>query len=222
MQRKKPSFAFLFTVMCLSITVLSILILATVSLIRLRKLSYTEIESATKENVANMSSQAEALIAAHSARLEYAAISAVPFMREPTVDKDALSSYFGEMHATSDSIIGIFCTNNLRWNSPGGYYASSIVWTPGDDWNNLERPWYQDAKKAQGKLVFTLPYVDANTNQVIITLSRTVFDKDGRDLGVLGEDVSITSLGSILEKHSTLPQQQSFFITQDGLFITNP
>jgi methyl-accepting chemotaxis protein len=29
-------------------------------------------------------------------------------------------------------------------------------------------------------------------------------------------------LGSILEKHSTLPQQQSFFITQDGLFITNP
>jgi hypothetical protein len=154
--QRKPSFAFLFTATCLSITVLSILILSTVSLVRLRRLSYAQIEGATKENIANMSSQAEALINTHVSRLEYTSISAIPFMRETTVDVEALHNYFGEMHATSDNILGIFCTNNLRWNSPGGYYATSINWTPGTDWNNLERSWYQDAKKAQGKLAFTL------------------------------------------------------------------
>jgi methyl-accepting chemotaxis protein len=222
MQRKKPSFTFLFTAMCLSITVLSMVILATVSLIHLRRFSYTEIESATKENIANISSQAEAIITTHTASLEHATISAITFMREPTVDEEALTAYFVDMGAAVVDTLVIYCTNNLRWNGQGGYYAGSDGWIPDADWNNLERPWYQDAKKMQGEIAFTLPYVDATTGQVIVTLSRTVFDKDGRDLGVLAVDVTINSLGSILEKHSTLPQQQSFFITQDGLFITNP
>ncbi|MDR1126903.1 MAG: methyl-accepting chemotaxis protein [Treponema sp.] len=222
MQRKKPSFTFLFTAMCLSITVLSMLILATVSLIRLRNLSYTEIERAAKENTSNISSQAEAIITTHSASLDHATISAITFMREPTVDEEALTNYFVDMNAAAVDTLVIYGTNNLRWNGPGGYYAGSDGWIPDADWNNLERPWYQDAKRLQGKIAFTLPYVDATTGQVVVTLSRTVFDKDGRDLGVLAVDVTINSLGSILEKHSTLPQQQSFFITQDGLFITNP
>jgi methyl-accepting chemotaxis protein len=222
MQRKKPSFTFLFTAMCLSITVLSLLILATVSLIHLRRFSYTEIERAAKENTANISSQAEAIITTHSASLEHATISAITFMREPTVDEEALTNYFVDMNAAAVDTLVVYCTNNLRWNGPGGYYAGSDGWIPDADWNNLERPWYQDAKRVQGKIAFTLPYVDATTGQVVVTLSRTVFDKDGRDLGVLAVDVTINSLGSILEKHSTLPQQQSFFITQDGLFITNP
>jgi methyl-accepting chemotaxis protein len=222
MQRKKPSFALLFTALCLSITVLCMLILATVSVIHLRRFSYTEIERSAKENTANISSQAEAIITTHSASLEHATISAITFMREPTVDVDALTSYFVDMNAAAVDTLVIYGTNNLRWNGPGGYYAGSDGWIPDADWNNLERPWYQDAKKAQGKIAFTLPYVDATTGQVVVTLSRTVFDKDGRDLGVLAVDVTINSLGSILEKHSTLPQQQSFFITQDGLFITNP
>jgi methyl-accepting chemotaxis protein len=221
-KRKKPSFAFLFTAVCLSITILSILILATVSLIHLRRFSYTEIESATKENITNISSQAEAIITTHSASLEHATISAITFMREATVDEEALTSYFVDMNAAAVDTLVIYGTNNLRWNGPGGYYAGSDGWIPDADWNNLERPWYQDAKRMQGKIAFTLPYVDATTGQVVVTLSRTVFDKDERDLGVLAVDVTINSLGSILEKHSTLPQQQSFFITQDGLFITNP
>jgi methyl-accepting chemotaxis protein len=222
MKRKKPSFAVLFTVVCLSITVLFTLIVSTVSLIHLRRLSYTQIETATKENITNMSKQVSAIIASHIALLEHTVISAIPLMRETIVDRDTLSLYFDDMQATLDNVLMIYCTNNLRWNSPGGYCASSTGWRPNESWNNLERSWYQDAKKAGGAVAFTLPYIDAATGRLIIAMARSVFDKDGRDLGVLSENVSIDSLGSMLTEHTSLSQQQSFLITKDGLFITNP
>jgi methyl-accepting chemotaxis protein len=142
-------------------------------------------------------------------------------MQEETVDRDALSVFFDDMQATLVNVQQIACTNNLRWNSPGGYCASSTGWIPNEDWNNLERSWYQNAKKAQGTVAFTLPYIDANTGKLIFAMSQTVFDKDRRDLGVVTENVSIASLGNILKEYTTLPQQQSFLITQEGFFITN-
>jgi methyl-accepting chemotaxis protein len=143
-------------------------------------------------------------------------------MREMPVDRDALSVHFDVMQATLENVLMIYSTNNLRWNDPGGYCASSTGWIPRQSWNNLERPWYQDAKKARGKVAFTTPYIDAATGKLIFAMARTVFDTDGRDLGVVSENISIKSLGSILKEHNTLPQQQSFLINQEGLFITNP
>jgi methyl-accepting chemotaxis protein len=220
--KRKPSFAFLFTAMCLSTTVLSILILAAVSLIHLRRLSYTQIQATTQENIANMSNQVSAIINSHIALLEHTVISSIPYMREAPVDRDALSVHFDVMQATLENVLMIYSTNNLRWNVPGGYCASSTGWLPQQDWNNLERSWYQDAKKAQGKVAFTAPYIDAATGKLIFAMARTVFDTDRRDLGVVSENVSIASLGGILKEHTSLSQQQSFLITQEGIFITNP
>jgi methyl-accepting chemotaxis protein len=222
MKHKKPSFAFLFTAVCLTITLLSIVILSLFSLQYLRKFSYEEIEAIAEESIDNMSNQVGAIIASHVALLEHTVVSAIPYMREETVDRDALSIHFDDMQATLENVLMIYCTNNLRWNSPGGYCASSTGWIPNQDWNNLERSWYQDAKKAQGKVAFTMPYIDAATGKLIIAMARTVFDTNGRDLGVVSENVSIASLGTILKGHSPLPGEQSFLITQDGLFITNP
>ncbi|MDR2394398.1 MAG: methyl-accepting chemotaxis protein [Treponema sp.] len=196
--------------------------LSLVFVISLRGISYRQLTAITKENTGRMSDQVGAIIASHVALLEYTVISAIPYMQEPVVDRDALSLHFDDMQATLDNVLMIYCTNNLRWNSPGGYCASSTGWIPNQSWNNLERSWYQDAKKAQGKVAFTLPYIDAATGKLICAMARTVFDKDGRDLGVVSENVSIASLGSILKEHTSLPQQQTFLITQEGLFITHP
>jgi methyl-accepting chemotaxis protein len=115
----------------------------------------------------------------------------------------------------------IYCTNNVRWNAPGGYCAASTGWLPEQSWNNLERSWYNDAKKGEGKVAFTLPYIDAAPGKLIFAMARTVYDDDGRDLGVVSENVSIASLGDILTENLSLPSQQTWLITRDGLFITN-
>ena len=133
-----------------------------------------------------------------------------------------MSIYFDDIQATLENVLMIYCTNNLRWNIPGGYCASSTGWFPQESWNNLERSWYQDAKKAQGNIAFTMPYIDAATGKLIFAMARTVFDKDLRDLGVVSENVSIETMGNILNEYIFMPQQQTFLITQEGLFITNP
>ncbi|MDR2150555.1 MAG: methyl-accepting chemotaxis protein [Spirochaetaceae bacterium] len=222
MKRKKLSLAFIFSALCLITLFLSILILFTVFFVSLRQVSYTQITTTTKESTARMSDQVAAIIESHQALLEHTVIGAIPAMREEPVDRDKLSLFFDDMQATLDNVLMIYCTNNLRWNDPGGYCASSNAWRPQDNWNNLERSWYQDAKKAQGAVAFTLPYIDAATGKLIFAMARTVFDADKTDLGVVSENVSIASLDSILAEHISLPQQQTFLITQDGLFITNP
>jgi methyl-accepting chemotaxis protein len=221
MKRDKPSLAFIFSTLWLITIVLSIAAMSLVFFISLRRISYTQITAATKENTARMSDQVAAIIASHVALLEHTAIGATPYMRKETVDRDTLSVFFDDMQATLVNVQQIACTNNLRWNSPGGYCASSTGWIPNEDWNNLERSWYQNAKKAQGKAAFTLPYIDANTGKLIFAMSQTVFDKDRRDLGVVTENVSIASLGNILKGYTSLPQQKTFLVTQEGLFITN-
>jgi methyl-accepting chemotaxis protein len=80
-------------------------------------------------------------------------------------------------------------------------------WLPDETWNNLERAWHQNAKREQGRTSFTTPYIDADTEELVVTIARAVFDADGQDLGVVAQDVLINSLGNILEEHSSLPQQ---------------
>jgi methyl-accepting chemotaxis protein len=222
MKRKKPSFALLFTTVCLGIIMVITLILSLFFFINFRGFSYTQVERMTRENIAHLSYRVEAIITSHIALLEHTLIGAVPYMREPTVDSDALSRYFDEMQATQDDVLLLYATSNLRWNDPGGYCAASTGWIPTPDWNNLERSWYQDAKKAQGQIAFTLPYIDVFAGELVITMTKTVFDTDNRDLGVIAKDVSIAALGTILSANSFLPGQQTFLITPTGQFITHP
>ncbi|MDR1030732.1 MAG: methyl-accepting chemotaxis protein, partial [Treponema sp.] len=222
MKRKKPSFALLFTSFCLAIIMVITLTLSLFFFINFRRFSYTQMEQMTKENIAHLSDRIGAIIASHISLLEHTVIGAVPYMRESTVDRDSLSRYFDEMQATLNNVMMIYATNNLRWNDPGGFCAASNRWIPNQDWNNLERSWFQDAKKAQGQVAFTLPYIDAATGELIFAMARTVFDTDHRDLGVVSENVSIATLGTMLNANPFLPGQHTFLITQTGQFITNP
>jgi methyl-accepting chemotaxis protein len=189
--------------------------------VSIRGISYTQIGNAAKENVAHMSDRVADIISSHVDLLEHTVIGAIPYMRSERVDRDTLSLYFDDMQATLANVLMIYCTNNVRWNAPGGYCASSTGWIPAPSWNNLERSWYNDAKKAMGKVAFTMPYIDAATGKLIFAMARTVYDKNGRDLGVVSENVSIASLGAMLAENTTIPGQETWLITKDGLFITN-
>ncbi|MDR2803203.1 MAG: hypothetical protein LBB22_02805, partial [Treponema sp.] len=222
MKSKKPSFTFVFTIMCLVIILLVTGALSFVSVINIRNISRTQIEAEVKGSITYMNSKIDDIISSHVALLEHTVVGAIPYMREEIVDRDTLSHYFDMMQATLANVLMIYCTNNVRWNGPDGYCASSTGWIPADTWNNLERSWYQDAKKAQGKVAFTAPYIDAATGKLIIAMARTVYDEDGTtDLGVVSENVTIASLGGILTENTALQAQETYLITKDGLFMTN-
>jgi len=66
-----------------------------------------------------------------------------------------------------------------------------------DTYDPTARPWYILAAE-EGETVWTEPYIDANTGQMVVTVASPVYGKSKRLVGVVGMDVSIESLASEL------------------------
>ncbi|MGF1689344.1 methyl-accepting chemotaxis protein [Photobacterium japonica] len=60
-----------------------------------------------------------------------------------------------------------------------------------DDYDARERPWYQKAK-AENRTIITSPYIDASSNQLVVTLARPFSATHNQ--GVIAADVSIDTL----------------------------
>jgi methyl-accepting chemotaxis protein len=119
------------------------------------------------------------------------------------------------------NILDLYFTNNIMWNKPGGFASFAGGWVPDDDWDNTQRDWFTDAKKVKGKIAFSEPYVDSETGDVIITLSMTVFNSEGTDIGVVADDVAVNVLKDIIKGMRSFSGQEMYIINADGLFITH-
>jgi two-component system, sensor histidine kinase and response regulator len=62
-----------------------------------------------------------------------------------------------------------------------------------DGFVNTKRPWYVKAV-TEGKTIWTAPYVDANTKDLIVTCATPVTNQAGTLLGVVGYDVLLTTI----------------------------
>lgn len=58
---------------------------------------------------------------------------------------------------------------------------------------NTKRPWYVEAK-SEGKTIWTAPYVDANSKNLVVTCASPVTDSAGKLLGVVGYDVLLSTI----------------------------
>lgn len=61
-----------------------------------------------------------------------------------------------------------------------------------DDYDPRTRVWYEDAINSEGEVVITDPYLDASSNEQMITVARTTND----GTGVIGIDISLAEIGS--------------------------
>lgn len=62
-----------------------------------------------------------------------------------------------------------------------------------EDYDPRKRPWYIETKAAQ-KAVWSEPYVDAFTGEMVITVSKPIYDESNQLLGVVGTDISLAYL----------------------------
>ena len=93
------------------------------------------------------------------------------------------------VNTTSENSTGIY--GYIR-----GEYLDGTEWVPDDDYVPTERPWYIGARASVGRVAVGDPYVDAQTNTVLITFSKTLCD--GKSVAAM--DFSMDSMQSITEQ----------------------
>ncbi|MBG4997315.1 methyl-accepting chemotaxis protein [Pseudomonas aeruginosa] len=82
------------------------------------------------------------------------------------------------------------------------------------------RPWYKDAVAAGG-LTLTEPYVDAATQELIITAATPV-KAAGNTLGVVGGDLSLKTLVQIINSLDFGGMGYAFLVSGDGKILVHP
>ncbi len=81
-----------------------------------------------------------------------------------------------------------------------------------------ERPWYKEAIK-KGDIVYTAPYVDAVTGNIVVTISAPV--KIGNINGVIASDICIDEIVKLTNNIKESENSYAFLIDNENNFITH-
>ncbi|MGN0346250.1 MAG: diguanylate cyclase domain-containing protein [Lachnospiraceae bacterium] len=81
-----------------------------------------------------------------------------------------------------------------------GEYLDGSGWVPEEDYVPQERPWYQEAVAGNGEVVFVTPYLDSQTNTVMMSVAQQLPDKTS----VVSLDMSLDHIQEIVERDDYL------------------
>ncbi|WP_461251796.1 cache domain-containing protein, partial [Treponema sp. R8-4-B8] len=218
---KKTSFARLFTTVTLLIIISITVSLSVIFFYNLRHIVTNLTELNTKTNVARSQDMVLSFIKEHEEAIKQFSVGITHLFNQRTVSVESVAEYLRDIKEIVPNCLDLYFTNNMTWNKPGGFAAFAGGWIPDDNWDNTQRSWFTDAKKAQGKIAFSEPYVDSDTGDVIITLSMTVFDGEKTDIGVAADDVAVNVMKEMISAMRSFPGQEMYIINADGLFITH-
>jgi diguanylate cyclase (GGDEF)-like protein/PAS domain S-box-containing protein len=79
----------------------------------------------------------------------------------------------------------------------GAFYLYPKNFVP-DDYDPRERDWYKNALKDKASLVWQQPYTDVGTNELVITASHYFETASGNQAGVIGVDLQLTDINTML------------------------
>lgn len=99
----------------------------------------------------------------------------------------------------------------------GGEYLDGLNWVPDDDYVPTERDWYRQAIAAGGDTIIVPPYVDAQTGQVVITITRML--SNGED--VVAVDLTMEYIQELSANLNLRDKGYGFIFDEDGLIIAH-
>ena len=109
-------------------------------------------------------------------------------------DEHAMTTYMVSitnfMIKDRDRMSGLNTTHGYFFNF-NGKYISGRNWIPPDDFVAQERPWYQIAIDAEGRVALSEPYKDVLTGNSIMTFSRYITDDDENPLAIICLDIEL-------------------------------
>lgn len=115
--------------------------------------------------------------------------------------------YMEDIDANFTGIYGLF----------NGDYLDGIGWVPDADYVPREREWYIAAKQAQGRPTVVSPYLDAQTNTIMISVSQLLYDNDS----VISFDIALNQVQMITQDINMDGMGYGFIIDREGLVVAH-
>ncbi|MBQ3787030.1 MAG: response regulator [Lachnospiraceae bacterium] len=98
-----------------------------------------------------------------------------------------------------------------------GEYMDGLNWVPPEGYDARERDWYKYAIDSDGSVVIVPPYVDAQTNTVVVTFCKKLSDGEA----VVALDVIVNHIQKITEEINVNGKGYGLVVDSDGIIIAH-
>lgn len=115
-----------------------------------------------------------------------------------------------EMEEVDENFTGIYGWIN-------GEYLDGIGWVPPEDYVPVTREWYVAAKEAKGKPVIVAPYLDAQTNTIMISVSMLLRD----NVSVISLDIALNEIQNVAKDLTMNDNGYGFIMDKTGLVVAH-
>ena len=96
-------------------------------------------------------------------------------------------------------------------------YLDGLNWEPPEGYDPKSRDWYVYAMESDGEVVIVPPYVDAQTGNLIISVSRRLPDRQN----VISLDVQLQGVQSMMQDLTLNGKGYGFVVDSEGLIIAH-
>jgi len=94
------------------------------------------------------------------------------------------------------------------------------IYTSSND-SNIQSPWFVNAKKANGRISFSLPYLDPPSNKILMDFSTNIYNSKGQDIGVVSHSFYLDRLTRVLQQHKKTPEHEIYLLDYSENLITS-
>ncbi|MBS3938410.1 MAG: diguanylate cyclase [Peptococcaceae bacterium] len=105
---------------------------------------------------------------------------------------------------------------SLYFVTPDNRMVNATGFVPPPDLDLTQRPWYVKALR-ENRLVLTHVFLNASRDDMIVTFAKPVHNKIGELLGVVGGDISLRTITSVIESARITPGTRLFLSDGIGL-----
>ncbi|MGI5172312.1 HAMP domain-containing protein [Treponema sp. OMZ 840] len=138
----------------------------------------------------------------------------VPESEKSPVEKE-IGSFFKYMQTYYSEFSIIY--SGSEW---GGFVTTMDIPMPGG-YDPRQRPWYKQAKEADGNIIMTSAYMTP-TDGIVVTFARTVKSAANKLIGCLGIDISLDELTSLMNDIHIGKTGYVMLVQNDGTIIADP
>lgn len=127
-----------------------------------------------------------------------------------------LLDYLGETNEANPTIANLYA--GIRETGETIIYPEVEL---GNDFDPRSSSWYKNAADAKGEVIWTEPYIDTATKQMIITAAKAFYN-NGELVGVTGADIYVDTLIAMTNKIKVGKSGFAIIIGRDGNFVAHP